>query len=218
MERLARGFHLPRFTPEENGKPFGGRRVSEDGITQRRVRKLGEHGGLHHRHQFTRLSARNRDSEYPVARRVVVGVDGSRGARAAVRAVAARAWGQGGGVRVVVAQDLMKTFPVSLLVRPAGEFVDEANADERTQAEEIAAETVKGLRAGLNDRGVTVSSAFDAGDPKRVLVRHAEEFGADCIFTGATGFSNRIERFVLGSVSAAVAARAHCSVEIVRLR
>jgi nucleotide-binding universal stress UspA family protein len=50
-----------------------------------------------------------------------------------------------------------------------------------------------------------------------VLVRHAEEFGAECIFTGATGFSNRIERFVLGRVSAAVAARAHCSVEVVRV-
>jgi nucleotide-binding universal stress UspA family protein len=63
---------------------------------------------------------------------------------------------------------------------------------------------------------VIVSSVVDAGDPKRVLVRHAEEFGADCIFTGATGFSSRAERFLLGSVSAAVAARAHCSVEVVR--
>jgi nucleotide-binding universal stress UspA family protein len=150
--------------------------------------------------------------------RVVVGVDGSTGARSAVRAVAARGWRQGGEVRVVVAQDLMKTFPVSLLTQPSGEGGGEANADERTQAEEIAAEAVKELRAGLDDKGVTVSSVVDVGDPKRVLVRHAEEFGADCIFTGATGFSNRIERLVLGSVSAAVAARAHCSVEIIRLQ
>ncbi len=150
--------------------------------------------------------------------RVVVGVDGSPGARAAVRAVAARDWRQGGEVRVVVAQDLMKTFPVSLLTQPAGEVVDGVNAGEHTRAEELASEAVKELRAGLNDKGVTVSSAVDAGDPKRVLVRHAEEFGADCIFTGATGFSNRIERLVLGSVSSAVAARAHCSVEVVRLQ
>jgi nucleotide-binding universal stress UspA family protein len=77
---------------------------------------------------------------------------------------------------------------------------------------------VKELRAELENKGVTVSSAVVTGDPKRVLVQHAEEFGADCIFTGATGFSNPIERFLVGSVSAAVAARAHCSVEVVRAR
>jgi nucleotide-binding universal stress UspA family protein len=54
------------------------------------------------------------------------------------------------------------------------------------------------------------------GDPKHVVVEHAQEFGADCIFTGATGFSSRFERVILGSVSAAIAARASCSVEVVR--
>jgi nucleotide-binding universal stress UspA family protein len=150
------------------------------------------------------------------AERIVLGVDGSPGSQAAARAVSARGWSRGSEVRVVVAQDLMKAFPVSLLIPPVNEFVDEVNETERTQAEEIAAEAVKELRAGLDGKSVTVSSAVETGDPKQVLVRHAEEFGADCIFTGATGFSNRIERFVLGSVSAAVAARAHCSVEVVR--
>jgi nucleotide-binding universal stress UspA family protein len=150
------------------------------------------------------------------AERIVVGVDGSPGSQAAVRAVAARGWSPGSEVRVVAAQDLMKAFPVSLLSPPAGEFVDEVNETERSQAEEIAAEAVKELRAGLDDKTVTVSSAVETGDPKQVLVRHAEELGADCIFTGATSFSSRIERFLLGSVSAAVAARAHCSVEVVR--
>jgi nucleotide-binding universal stress UspA family protein len=144
--------------------------------------------------------------------RIVVGCDGSPGSQAAVRVVAARGWTPGSEVRVVVAQDLMKAFPVSLLVSPVNEFVKEVNEAERTQAEEIAAEAVRELRAGLDDKNVTVSSAVEAGNPKQVLVRHAEEFGADCIFTGATGFSNRIERFVLGSVSAAVAARANCPV------
>ena len=77
---------------------------------------------------------------------------------------------------------------------------------------------MKELRAGLDDKGVTVSSVVEAGDPKQVIVRHAEESGADCIFTGATGFSSRVERFLLGSASAAVAARAHCPVEVVRAR
>lgn len=149
------------------------------------------------------------------AQRIIVGVDGSRGSTAAVREVATRSWTAGSEVRVVVAQDLMKTFPASLLIPPVKEFVAETNREEHTAAEAIAAEAVKTLRAGLNER-VTVSSAIDSGDPKQVLVRLAQEFGADCIFTGATGFSNRIERFILGSVSAAVAARADCPVEVVR--
>ncbi len=151
------------------------------------------------------------------AERVIVAVDGSAGSQAAVRAVAARGWSAGSEVRVIVAQDLMKAFPVSLLIPPVNEFVDDVNNEENAQAEEIAAEAVRELRAELDGKSVTVSSLVDAGDPKRVIVRHAEEFGADCIFTGATGFSSRIERFIVGSVSAAIGARAPCSVEVVRV-
>lgn len=89
-------------------------------------------------------------------------------------------------------------------------------AEERTQAEQFALAAAKELREALGEQNVTVSSMVISGDPKKVLVEHAQEFGADCIFTGATGFSSRLERVILGSVSAAVAARAHCSVEVVR--
>lgn len=136
----------------------------------------------------------------------------------AVRTVAARGWTPGSEVRVVVADDLLMANSVYALIPPVNEFVDEVNRSERTEAERIAQEAVKQLRSELDGKNVTVSAAVLTGDPKQVIVRQAEEFGADCIFTGATGFSNPIERFLVGSVSAAVAARAHCSVEVVRLR
>jgi nucleotide-binding universal stress UspA family protein len=148
--------------------------------------------------------------------RIVVGVDGSAGAQEAVRAVAERVWTRGSEVRVVVAEDVLIANSVYALIPPVKEFVDEVNTSERTEAERIAEEAVKQLGSELVGKNVTVSSAVLTGDPKQVLVRHAEEFGADCIFTGATGFNNPIERFLVGSVSAAVAARAHCSVEVVR--
>jgi nucleotide-binding universal stress UspA family protein len=94
--------------------------------------------------------------------------------------------------------------------------MNEMKAEERTQAEQFAIAAAKELREGLGQRNITVSSVVHTGDPKKVLTAEAEEFGADCIFTGATGFSNRLERVILGSVSAAIAARAHCSVEVVR--
>jgi nucleotide-binding universal stress UspA family protein len=152
------------------------------------------------------------------ATRIILGVDGSAGAQQAVRAVAARAWTPGSEVRVVVAEDVLTANSVYALIPPVSGFVDEVNRSERTEAERIAEEAVKQLRSGLDGKNVTVSSVVLTGNPKQVLVRHAEELGADCIFTGATGFSNPIERFLVGSVSAAVAARAHCSVEVVRAR
>lgn len=148
--------------------------------------------------------------------RIIVGVDGSPGALAAVRAVAKRHWTDGSEIRIVVADDVLRGNPIWLLIPPIREFVDEVRADERTQAEQYAMMAAKELRERLGDRNITVSSVVRTGDPKQVLVKHAEEFGADCIFTGATGFSSRLERVILGSVSAAVAARAHCSVEVVR--
>ncbi len=152
------------------------------------------------------------------AARIVIGVDGSAGGREAVRVVAARGWTPGSEVRVIVADDLLMANSVYRIIPPIDEYVEEVNLSERTEAERIAEETEMQLRSELDGKSVTVSSAVLTGDPKQVLVRHAEEFGADCIFTGATGFSNPIERFLVGSVSAAVAARAHCSVEVVRLR
>jgi nucleotide-binding universal stress UspA family protein len=146
------------------------------------------------------------------AERIVVGVDGSPGSKVAVKAVAARIWSPGSEVRVVVAYDSMAVVQVSLMPPD----IDEVIEPQRTQAEEFAAEAVKELRADPDHKSMTMSYVVEPGDPKRVLVHHAKEFGADCIFTGASGFSNRLERFVLGSVSAAVAARAHCSVEVAR--
>ena len=148
--------------------------------------------------------------------RILIGVDGSPAALSAVRAVAKRHWTQGSEIRIIVADDVIRGNPIWLLIPPVREFVNEVRNEERTQAEQFAIEAAKELREGLGDRDLTVSSVVQTGDPKQVLVKHAEEFGADCIFTGATGFSSRLERVILGSVSAAIAARAHCSVEVVR--
>lgn len=150
--------------------------------------------------------------------RILIGVDGSAGALAAACAVAKRNWTEGSEIRIIVADDVLRGNPIWLLIPPVRDFVNETRAEEHSQAEQFAISAAKELREGLGGRNITVSSVVDTGDPKHVLVKQAEEFGADCIFTGATGFSNRLERVILGSVSAAVAARAHCSVEVVRER
>jgi nucleotide-binding universal stress UspA family protein len=68
----------------------------------------------------------------------------------------------------------------------------------------------------LNSQNLKATGIVEEGIPKRVIVKLAEEWGANCIFVGSTGFSSRLERFLIGSVASAIASRAHCSVEVVR--
>jgi nucleotide-binding universal stress UspA family protein len=142
---------------------------------------------------------------------LLIGVDGSPGAAAAVQAVAARAWPVGSAVRLVTALDARLCTTVAFMHLP-GETGTEAREED---ASAWLSKTVDTIAAPLRTRGLTVSSIITEGDPKHVLLDEAEHWGADCIFVGARGHS-RVERFLLGSVSAAVAARAHCSVEVVR--
>lgn len=132
--------------------------------------------------------------------RVLIGVDGSPEAEAAVRQVAARAWPRETKAR---------------LITLTGGFYDVIGAEAR-DAVDRAHEMLKKPLMELSEAGLDVSFTVDIGDPRHEIVQEAHRWGADSIFVGARGLS-RMKRFLLGSVSAAVAARAHCSVEIVRV-
>jgi len=95
----------------------------------------------------------------------------------------------------------------------AWDWMEEGFKDERAWMERILATSTEKLQAS----GLSVSEIVEEGDAKEVLVEEAERLRADCIFLGARGL-RRLERFLLGSVSTAVATRAQCSVEIVRPR
>lgn len=69
----------------------------------------------------------------------------------------------------------------------------------------------------LRTSGLVASEASHHGDPATVLVHEAESWGADSIFVG-TRSEHGFLHLLHGSVSAAVAARAHCSVEVVRAK
>ena len=142
---------------------------------------------------------------------LLIGVDGSPDAEAAVRAVATREWPAGSATHLVAALDA-RMYTARAFMRPSGDRETEAS-DEDARA--WLSKTVEAMAAPLRTRGLTVSSVITEGDPKHVLLDEAEHWGADCIFVGARGL-DRVERFRLGSVAAAVAARAHCSVEVVR--
>jgi nucleotide-binding universal stress UspA family protein len=67
----------------------------------------------------------------------------------------------------------------------------------------------------LRRNGLAVETRILSGDPKQALLEHAESWEADAIFLGAQGLHHGGLR-ALGTMASAVAARAPCSVEVVR--
>jgi nucleotide-binding universal stress UspA family protein len=144
--------------------------------------------------------------------RLVLGFDGSADSAAAASAVADRVWPQGTEVRVVMALDRRLSMALAFgMPIPVWATGINQGWDDRTRAWHIVEDVEKDLRGA----GLVAKAVVGEGDPKQVLIREAEQLGADCIFVGAQGHS-ALDRFLLGSVSAAVATRAHCSVEVVR--
>ena len=144
--------------------------------------------------------ARHQAKEKDTPVRIIIGIDGSPGSEIAVREVAARIWPKDSEVRLVTLVDPLHEYAME----PADKFAFMRSIHQ-------AAETT------LRTVGLQVVSLIEEEDPKQFLIAEAELCGADSIFVGARGL-NRIERFFLGSVSAAVVSRAHCSVEVARAR
>lgn len=156
--------------------------------------------------------ARGRVEEPDTPARIIVGTDGSPASDEALRALAGREWPAQSEVKVIMVDDPLAPEFLGKLIPPLGRVLEEDRREERAWVEKISKHALEILRVAP----IKVDYAVREGDPKQELPKAAEEWGADCIFVGSAGFSNRFERFVLGSVSAAVAARAHCSVEVVR--
>lgn len=122
---------------------------------------------------------------------ILIGSDNSVDSAAAVDAVCRRPWPKGSEVALLTIVDsVFETTP---------------NPSEPSQ---LFAEK-------LRDAGLHVNVLVKRGKPADEILEEAEAWGADCIFVGAKG-TRGISRLMLGSVSSSVAARAHCSVEVVR--
>ncbi|HEU4508719.1 MAG TPA: universal stress protein [Pyrinomonadaceae bacterium] len=122
---------------------------------------------------------------------LLIGSDDSAHACAAVDAVCKRRWPAGSEAALLTVVDsALETTP---------------NPSDPAQ---VAAQK-------LRDVGLHVNVLVKRGKPADEILEEAEAWGADCIFLGAKG-TRGISRLLLGSVSSSVAARALCSVEVVR--
>lgn len=161
---------------------------------------------LHHAKGTVRI-ARGRIEEPGTPLRLLVGVDGSSSSAAAVKTLLSRQWPPQTEVRLVTALWSLPPVGTSQTIGPVTAWVLEENSRVRAAVNEALEQCrVVGLQA---------EAIFKDAVPQQLLLDQAETWGADCIFVGAHGM-NALERFMIGSVSSAVAARAHCSVEVVR--
>lgn len=156
--------------------------------------------------------ARGRIEVDPVPVRIIIGFDGSPGSLAAVEAVVKRKWRACSEARLVSATNSMLPSAIGRFVPPVGKMFEDEKKSERVWVEKLAEIALR----KLNDAGLKTELLVEVGNPKQILIEEAEKWGADCIFVGSHSFSSKLERFLIGSTSAAVAERAHCSVEVVR--
>lgn len=142
--------------------------------------------------------------------RLLLGMDGSAGAQAALTALAMRVWPAGTEVCVLVALDSTRDaalFPAHPALAP---WQHAGDTDRLGWATRMLAALGEPLRSA----GLVVSTVIEEGEPTSRLLATAEQWHADSLWVGARGLSG-MERFLLGSVSTAIATRAPCSVEVV---
>lgn len=143
--------------------------------------------------------------------RIMIGVDGSPGAERAVRSAGGRVWPEGTEMRIVTVDDGVSPSRFAHILPTAAALIRDGNEEAAAEARRMAEWAAEELRA----IGLRVSVAVEKGDPQRVLVEEAWEWGADSIFVGGRRFGGTFERLRLGSVSTALVTKAHCSVEVV---
>jgi len=152
------------------------------------------------------------DSEEEIRRglRILLATDGSLCSQAAALSVAQRPWPPETKVNIVSAVELISKFPPPYLEPERMEAL-RAESITRSQDAILASEEILS-NAGLN---TSESLLLPLATPKELILQEAGQWGADLIVLGSHGRKG-IQRFLLGSVSEAVAARAKCSVEVIR--
>ena len=161
---------------------------------------------LHNAQCSVRIS-RGKIKELNEPVKILVGMDGSKYAGAAVDVVATRRWPAGSHVRLVNA---------TWMVPPTSTRLSAPIADWIQSERERVRQAIEAAKTKLTAVGLEVTALVDEEDPVKLICQEAESWKADCIFLGARGMGV-VDRLLIGSISSAVAAKAVCPVEVVRI-
>jgi len=148
-------------------------------------------------------------------RSLLIGVDGSPGARRAVSFATRLAAPPGG--RVAVVRIVEPVRPPSMGLLPAAIRDDIAGQADALEAARLrsARREVEAAVARLGNAGWRASGLVISGLPRVELLQQAKATKADLLVIGARGVGG-VQRFLLGSVADAIAKRSPISVLIVK--
>jgi nucleotide-binding universal stress UspA family protein len=144
--------------------------------------------------------------------KILLAIDDSKSSEAAIQAVISQTQPNNTEVFVLHVVSLIPFYFTSAMVPTHSALLDAILEDERKEAQALVTHAEQVLRSA----GFKATSAVREGDPKSIVIDLAVEWHADLIVLGSHG-RKAIDRFMLGSVSDAVARHAPCSVEIVRV-
>ena len=145
--------------------------------------------------------------------KILLATDGSAHSKAAVKEVANRPFPPKTRVHIISVIDKVALTRNYASMGALNEYYAEEDHNALKLAEDANEYAAKILRE--KNPLLSVTTAVIEGSPKSAIIDEAETFGADLIVVGSHGYG-AVERFMLGSVSHAVALHAKCSVEIVR--
>jgi nucleotide-binding universal stress UspA family protein len=149
--------------------------------------------------------------------KILLAIDGSDQSEVAVEGLARQPFPDGSELHVISVAEL-QYLPLAY----PGEGIDmsvyaEIEKSYFQRASTAVENASAKLRVGSESSKLKITTDVPSGSPKEVILQEAETFGSDLIVVGSHGYG-MAERFLLGSVSQAVALHAKCSVEIVRSR
>jgi len=145
--------------------------------------------------------------------KILLAIDGSTYSDAAVDEIARRPWPADSEVKIIsVVEPTFEPGTEPWALPP--DYFDEIEKAEHDRALANVEGALSKLRVGA-DKSLKLTTSVLTGMPKRLILDEAEAWGADLIVVGSHGYG-AWERFLLGSISNAVATHAKCSVEIVR--
>ncbi len=149
----------------------------------------------------------------PTADVVVVAADASEPSKAAIKHILERQWAPEAKFVCVNVLAPFGQVGIDSDSQPYFDYNDEHLPQMRKQSQEMAQGASDELNAKL---GPCAEWKAVEGDPQEQILLLAKNIKANLIIIGSHG-RNFLERAVLGSVSDAVVAHAHCSVEVVKI-